>query len=58
MNTTDTPILSIRGLAKRFGGVAAVSGIDLDVAARETVAIIERHAASEASIAAWASSGC
>ena len=50
MNTTDTPILSIRGLAKRFGGVAAVSGIDLDVAARETVAIIGPNGAGKTTL--------
>ncbi len=50
MNTADTPILSIRGLAKRFGGVAAVSGIDLDVAAGETLAIIGPNGAGKTTL--------
>jgi putative spermidine/putrescine transport system ATP-binding protein len=31
-DTTDTPDIRIRGLSKRYGDVAAVDGIDLDIA--------------------------
>ncbi len=50
MNTPNTPILSIHGLAKRFGGVAAVSGIDLDVVAGETLAIIGPNGAGKTTL--------
>ena len=40
-------LLSVRGLSKRFGGVAAVDGIDLDVQARETVALIGPNGAGK-----------
>jgi branched-chain amino acid transport system ATP-binding protein len=43
---TDS-LLTIRSLGKQFGGVAAVSGIDLDVAPRETLAIIGPNGAGK-----------
>ncbi|WP_101674753.1 ABC transporter ATP-binding protein [Alloalcanivorax mobilis] len=43
----NEPLLSIRSLSKHFGGVAAVDGIDLDVPARETVAIIGPNGAGK-----------
>ncbi len=33
-------VLSVRGAIKRFGGVTALDGIDLDVAAGESVVVI------------------
>ena len=50
MNTSNPSALEIRGLTKRFGGVAAVSGIDLDVATRETVAIIGPNGAGKTTL--------
>ena len=50
MTTSDAPILSIRGLSKQFGGVAAVSGIDLDVMPGETVAIIGPNGAGKTTL--------
>ena len=44
------PVLQIRDLSRRFGGVAAVSGIDLDVAPRETVAIIGPNGAGKTTL--------
>ena len=35
-----TPLLSIRGLSKRFGGVVAVDGVDLDVWPGQVVGLI------------------
>jgi branched-chain amino acid transport system ATP-binding protein len=40
-------ILQITNLTKRFGGVAAVSGVTLDVQARETLAIIGPNGAGK-----------
>ena len=36
----DEPLLSIRGLSKRFGGVVAVDGVDLDVRPGQVVGLI------------------
>ncbi len=38
--SADTPLVSIRGLHKRFGGVIAVDGVDLDVWPRQIVGLI------------------
>ncbi|MDN5843268.1 MAG: ABC transporter ATP-binding protein [Alcaligenaceae bacterium] len=40
-------ILQVQNLSKRFGGVAAVSGVNLDVQARETLAIIGPNGAGK-----------
>ncbi len=37
---SDSPLLSIRGLSKRFGGVVAVDGVDLDVWPGQVVGLI------------------
>jgi branched-chain amino acid transport system permease protein len=42
-----TVLLSVRGLTKRFGGVVAVNGVDLDVAAGEIVALIGPNGAGK-----------
>jgi branched-chain amino acid transport system ATP-binding protein len=42
-----SPLLSVRGLSKRFGGVHAVDGIDLDVQPREKVALIGPNGAGK-----------
>ncbi len=47
MSARGSPLLSVRGLSKHFGGVAAVNGIDLDVQARETVALIGPNGAGK-----------
>ena len=38
--TTSQPLLEVRGLSKRFGGLQAVSGLDLHVARDEVVGLI------------------
>ena len=40
VSTPGQPLLSIRGLGKRFGGVVAVDGVDLDVWPGEVVGLI------------------
>lgn len=43
----NEPVLSVRDLSKHFGGVHAVDGVNLDVQARETVALIGPNGAGK-----------
>jgi len=36
----DTPVVAVRGLTKRFGAIAAVDAVDLDVRATEVLALL------------------
>jgi len=45
--TSDDVILQVSNLGKQFGGVAAVSGVDLDVYRHETLAIIGPNGAGK-----------
>jgi D-xylose transport system ATP-binding protein len=47
--TTDT-VLSLRGICKRFGAIAALTGIDLDVAAGEVVAVVGDNGAGKSTL--------
>ncbi|WP_238006571.1 ATP-binding cassette domain-containing protein [Dactylosporangium sp. AC04546] len=42
-----TPLLSVRGVARSYGGVTAVAGVSLDVAAGEVVGIIGPNGAGK-----------
>lgn len=43
----SNPVLQVKNLSKRFGGVNAVSDVSIDVAARETLAIIGPNGAGK-----------
>lgn len=45
-----TPLLELRGVTKHFGGLPAVDGIDLEVAAAEIVAVIGPNGAGKSTL--------
>jgi branched-chain amino acid transport system ATP-binding protein len=49
-NTTRTPLVEVRGLVKRFGGLAALSGVDFTVAPGEILGIIGPNGAGKTTL--------
>lgn len=49
--TTRVPLLSLRGIGKRFGAVEALAGIDLDINAHEVVALVGDNGAGKSTLA-------
>ena len=47
---TGAPVLQLRGVSRSFGGVRAVDGVDLDVAAGEIVGIIGPNGAGKTTL--------
>jgi branched-chain amino acid transport system ATP-binding protein len=47
---SKTPLLSLRGLTRRFGGLTAVDGIDLDLGQGELVSIIGPNGAGKTTL--------
>src|SRR5881227_144928 len=48
--TGPVPAVSVRGLRKRYGQVEVLRGVDLDVAAGETVCVIGRSGSGKSTL--------
>jgi len=50
MNPMTTPIVAMRGISKRYGGVQALSNVDLDIYAGEVHALVGDNAAGKSTL--------
>jgi ABC-type sugar transport system ATPase subunit len=51
------PVLSIRGMVKRFGGLTAVANVDLDIFPGEVVALLGDNGAGKSTLIKCVSGG-
>lgn len=50
MGQDSSPLISMRGITKRFGGVTALEGVDLDVVAGKVIAIVGDNGAGKSTL--------
>ncbi|MEO9322821.1 sugar ABC transporter ATP-binding protein [Nocardioides sp. C4-1] len=50
MNTSDAPLLQVRGIVKEFPGVRALGGVDLDVRAGEVHCLLGQNGAGKSTM--------